>query len=580
MEAITAAVQALKSAQSPVKDALARCRFGIFGAVLISMVMNVLVLTGPFYMLQIYDRVLPGHSVSTLMAFSLLALILFIAHGCLDLIRTRLMARLGAVLDIKLADAAFNQHTQVYGQIASGSEALRDLGIVRQFLAGPAAVGLLDVPWLPLYMGIIFLLHPAIGWVAIGSAVVFLIIAVLTEWTSRGPARAAEAHRRREDQFVTDARANIDTIRGMGMISDLRRHWHGAHLNTIGATQRGSDVNTSFTVLSRNLRLIVQSSILGIGAYLAMQNELSSGALIACSIIFARALAPVDQAVAHWRTILSARQSWKSLRAVASHSTPDDDRLELRPPSRSLAVSNIAVASPDRKKMILPGVSFRLEAGDCMAVIGASGAGKSSLIRALVGSAPTVSGEIRIDGATLQQWSDEARARHIGYLAQDVQLLDGTIRQNISRFQDGVSSEAVISAAEMAGVHDLIVSLPDGYDTVVGHHGVTLSAGQKQRIGLARAVFGRPFLIILDEPNAHLDREGELALAVTLRDLRAAGSVLIVAAHRTSVLSEVNKMLLLEEGRPGVFGSKEEMLAHLAAGARKQQERGLHVVSA
>jgi ATP-binding cassette subfamily C protein len=580
MVAKTTTLQALKEPISPVKDAWALCRFGIVAAVVISMVMNVLLLTGPFYMLQIYDRVLPGHSLSTLVAFSILALILFVTHGCLDLIRTRLMARLGAVLDIKLADPAFNQHTQVFGQIPGGSEALRDLSIVRQFLAGPAAVGLLDIPWLPLYMGIIFLLHPVVGWVAIGSAVVFLIIAGLNEWTSRDPARAADAHRRREDQFVSDARANIDTVRGMGMIGDLRRHWHGAHVNSIETTQRGSDLNASFAVLSRNLRLIVQSSILGIAAYLTMQNELSSGALIACSIIFARALAPIDQAVAHWRTILAARQSWKRLRAVASDSTSDDDRLTLRPPNRSLLVSNLAVASPDRKKMILPNVSFRLEAGDCLGIIGSSGAGKSSLIRALVGSAPSVSGEIRIDGATLQQWSNEARAKHVGYLAQDVQLLDGTICQNISRFQDGVSSEAVISAAEMAGVHNLIVALPDGYDTVVGHQGVTLSAGQKQRIGLARAVFGRPFLIILDEPNAHLDREGELALAVTLRQLRAAGSVLIVAAHRTSVLSEVNKMLLLEEGRPSVFGSKDEMLAHLTAGARKQSERSIHVVSA
>jgi len=307
---------------------------------------------------------------------------------------------------------------------------------------------------------------------------------------------------------------------------------------------------------------------------------LSSGALIACSIIFARALAPVDQAVAHWRTILYARQSWIRLRSVAVQVTADEERIELRPPSRSLAVSNLAVASPDRKKMILPSVSFRLEAGDCLAVIGASGAGKSSLLRALVGSAPSVSGEIRIDGAMLQQWTNAARAKHIGYLAQDVQLLDGTIWQNISRFQHGVSSEAVISAAEMGGVHNLIVSLPDGYDTVVGHHGVTLSAGQKQRIGLARAVFDRPFFIILDEPNAHLDREGDLALGLTLRRLRAAGSIVVVAAHRAHILSEVNKMLLLEEGRPGLFGSKEEILAHLAASARKQQQGGLHVVSA
>jgi ATP-binding cassette subfamily C protein len=333
-------------------------------------------------------------------------------------------------------------------------------------------------------------------------------------------------------------------------------------------------------VISRNLRLIVQSSILGLGAYFAMQNELSSGALIACSIIFARALAPVDQAVAHWRTILSARQSWKRLGVIAPRSSAHDDRLELRKPSRSLAVSNISVGSPDQKRPILPDVSFRLEAGECLGVIGASGAGKSSLLRALVGTVRTVSGEIRVDGATLDQWSDASRAQHIGYLAQDVQLLDGSIRQNISRFQQQVSSEAVISAAEMAGVHDLILSLPDGYDTIVGVNGITLSAGQKQRLGLARAVFGQPFLVILDEPNAHLDREGELALGLVLRQLKAAGSIVVVAAHRSAVLSEVNKMLLLERDRPAVFGSKEEILAHMASFARRRHEGSLHVVSA
>ena len=580
MEAKTADPKKSKRGTSLAKAAWASCRFAVIGAVLISMVMNVLVLTGPFYMLQIYDRVLPAHSLETLIAFSILALILFVMYGAMDLIRTRLMARLGSVIDMKCADAAFDQSTALSRAGDASSYTLRDLAVVRQFLSGPAAVGLLDVPWLPFYMGLIFILHPTIGWVAIGSAVVFLIIAGLNEWTSRRPAQVAEVHARYEERFVADVRGNMDTVGGMGMVADLRRHWHGSHANTVELARNGSDLNASFAVISRNLRLIVQSSILGLGAYLTMQNELSSGALIACSIIFARALAPIDQAVAHWRGILAARQSWRRLRAITVEDPANDGRIELRTPSRSLTVSNIGIASPDRKKLILPSVSCRLEAGDCLGVIGASGAGKSSLLRALVGTTGTVSGEIRIDGATLEQWSDKARAKHIGYLAQDVQLLDGSIRQNISRFQKDAAAEAVISAAEMAGVHDLILSLPDGYDTVVGSNGVILSAGQKQRIGLARAVFAEPFLVVLDEPNAHLDRQGELALALVLRQLRAAGSIVVVAAHRSAILSEVNKMLLLEADRPGLFGSKEEILAHLAAGARKQQERPLHVVSA
>jgi ATP-binding cassette subfamily C protein len=564
---------------SLAKAAWSSCRFAIVGAVLISMVMNILVLTGPFYMLQVYDRVLPANSLATLIAFSMLALILFIAHGSLDLIRTRLMARLGTVLDMKFADVAFDQSTTRNPRDAA-SYLLRDLAILRQFLSGPAAVGLLDIPWLPFYMGLIFLLHPLVGLVAVGSAIIFLIIAGLNEWTGRRPAQSAEAHARNEEQLVSDVRANMDTVGGMGMGPDLRRHWNSAHANTVEITQSGSDLNAYYAVVTRNLRLIVQSTILGLGAYLTMQTELSSGALIACSIIFARALAPVDQAVAHWRTILAARRSWKRLAALTLPDVSKNEQTELRKPSRSLAVSKMAVGTRDGKKLILPSVSFRVEAGDCLGVIGASGAGKSSLLRTVVGASRALSGEIRIDGATLDQWSDNARAKHIGYLSQDVQLIDGTIRQNISRFQQGASSEAVITAAELAGVHELILSLPDGYDTIVGSNGMALSAGQKQRLALARAVFGQPFLVVLDEPNAHLDRHGEQALNLVLNRLRAAGSIVVVAAHRSAILSEVNKLLFLENGQPGVFGSKEEILAQVAATARKQQERELHVVSA
>ncbi len=307
---------------------------------------------------------------------------------------------------------------------------------------------------------------------------------------------------------------------------------------------------------------------------------LSSAGRVACSIIVAGALAPIDQAGSHWRTILSARQSGQRLKNLSMSSGSGEQRTELRPPRQSFVASGLVVATPDRKKIIVPSMSFRLEAGDCIAIVGASGAGKSSLIRTLVGSNAQFSGEIRIDGATLSQWSDDARSKHIGYLAQDVQLLDGTISQNISRFQRSTSSEAIIAAAETAGVHDFIVSLPDGYETIVGPHGIGLSAGQKQRLGLARAVFAKPFLVVLDEPNAHLDRAGETALVKAIEILRANRSIVAVAAHRASVLAVVNKMLLLDEGKPPQFGSKDEILARISASARISQERNLHVVGA
>lgn len=565
---------------SAVRNAISACLLGMLSAAAISMLMNLLVLTGPFYMLQIYDRVLPAHSIPTLVAFSALALILFVAYGWLDLIRTRLMTRLAAVLDLKLADAAFDGQTGRAELPSESRETLRDLATIRQFLSGPAAVGLLDIPWLPIYVAVIFLLHPVIGWISVAGAVIFLLIAALNECFSRKPLTSTDISRRREDQFVTDARNNLDTIRGMGMISDLRRHWHALHVQTIETNQSGSDINASFSVFSRTLRLIMQSSILGTGAYLAINNELSNGALVACSIIFARALAPIDQAVAHWRTILAARRSWQRLHALSADDPANDRRTELRPPQRSFVVSNLTIASPDRKKMIVPNVSFRLEAGDCLGIVGASGAGKSSLIRALVGSVLPISGELRLDGATLHQWNDKQRGKYVGYLAQDVQLLDGSIAQNIARFRANVCSDDIIAAAELAGIENLIVSLPQGYETPVGFHGIHLSAGQKQRIGLARALFGKPFLIVLDEPNAHLDREGELELMRALQRLREHGAIIVVAAHRANILAVVNKMLLLEEGRPATFGSKEQIFAQISSANKVAREGNLHVLSA
>ena len=565
-----------------IASAIARCRSGFLNAGVVSLVLNLLMLTGPFYMLQVYDRVLAAHSIPTLVAMSLLALLLLSGYGALDLIRTRLMGRMGNVLDLKLADMAFEtQANSLHAKSEAGRDALRDLGVVRQFLAGPAASGLMDVPWMPIYVGIVYLLHPVLGVMAIAASIVFIMIAALNEWTSKPLAREADGLRQQESTHIADVRTNIDSVRAMGMTGSLKDLWSATHASLLDASQSASDRNTNYSVLSKTLRLILQSSILGVGAYLVLLNELSGGALIAASIIFARALAPIDQAVAQWRTILATRRSWSNLKQAAAAYVPPAQPMPLQAARSTLDVRDLAVNTADGKHQILQPISFNAVAGDGVGLIGPSGAGKTTLLRALVGAMLPSGGEIRLDGATLDQWSESARGAQIGYLSQYVQLLDGTLAQNISRFRASADPEAIVAAAKMAGVHDLILSFPAGYETRVGSASVMLSAGQKQRVGLARAVFGKPFLVVLDEPNAHLDTAGEAALLGALRQLKAAGSIIIVAAHRSKVLDEVNKVLLVQNGRAEAFGDKDEVLNSLIAKSRQQQtERGLHVVGA
>ena len=566
---------------SVLADALGNCRLGLRGAFVFSLIMNVLLLTGPFYMLQIYDRVLTSQSLPTLAALSVLVVALLTLYGCFEFLRTRLMARVAAMLDLRLGGIAFQEAVRLGGDgaaAASSGEALRDLRGVRQFLASPAAAGLFDVPWMPAYLAVIFLLHPVLGWIAVGGSLALIVIALLNEWRGRLPSQQVMVSATQEDSFVASVRLNAETVKAMGMLGDLARLWGGHHGQVADAQRNAGDRNSGFAALSRSLRLILQSAILGVGAYLAIANELSPGALIAASIIFARALAPVDMAVAQWRTIAAARQSWHRLKTTLAKAKSDGDvATELPAPRHHVVVDRLYVGPPDQRSVIVHDVSFKLTAGEALGVIGASGSGKSTLARALVGAWPAVRGEVRLDGATLSQWDEAVLGHHIGYLPQDVHLFEGTVAENISRFRADAASEDIVAAAKLAGTHDMIVQLPEGYDTRIGAHGVTLSAGQRQRLGLARALFGDPFLIVLDEPNAHLDADGEFSLVAAIDALRAAGKIVVVIAHRKSAITKVDKLLWMANGKVSAFGPKEEVLADIRLTA--SNNGGLRVVT-
>ncbi len=549
--------------QDPFRQVLLDCRSGLIGVGLFSLIMNVLLLTGPFYMLQIYDRILPSQSIPTLLVLSLLVAGLMLVHGALDYVRSRLMTRIGSLFDLKLARPAFDLATRQ--QPGMGGDPARDLRCVRHFLMGPAAVGLFDVPWFPVYIAVVFVLHPVLGWMAIAASIALVTLAVLNASASQAPVREAMTREANEDAFINVCRYNSETVGVLGMRRDLGRIWQVEHAQLLSANRTGGDRSAFYSSSSRALRLLLQSAVLGVGAMLVIEHTLSAGALVAASITFARALAPVDMAIAQWRSVVTARQSWLRLKTRFAGTTHGDERVALGRPSETLSVDGLTVSTPNGGAIVVHAANLHLKAGDGLGIIGNSGSGKSTLVRGLLGALPTTKGDVRLDGATLSQWSEDELGAHIGYLPQDVHLFNGTVAQNIARFRQDSTSEAVIAAAKIAGVHQLILSLPDGYETLMGPSGVVLSAGQRQRVGLARAVYGQPFLVVLDEPNAHVDGEGELSLINAMRTLRAAGSIVIVVAHRRGAIAEMNKLLLMNEGRVELFGDKNTVLSQIAA---------------
>ncbi|WP_417769040.1 type I secretion system permease/ATPase [Stappia sp.] len=558
---------------SVVSEALRSLRAALAGTGGLSLLINLLMLTGPLFMLQVYDRVLASGSVPTLVVLGGLTAVLFVFFGLLEMLRGRILSRLGQRVDARLSAIAYrvsNRLPLVLGQRGEVVRPVQDLDALRHFLSGAGPSAIFDLPWMPVYLAIVYLFHPVLGYVAVAGALVICALIALNEAFSRGPAAEAAREGALRSAHVETGRRNAEAVRAMGMGEALQSRWEEANDRFLVKQRIATDRMTLFGSTIKAFRFLLQSTILGVGAWLAIGQEITPGVMIAASILTSRALAPVEQAVGHWRGFVTARQGLARLRQTLGDETLAEPRLTLPLPEKSLKLEQVFCAPVGLREPLVHGVSFALNAGDGLGIIGPSGSGKSTLARAIVGVVPAMRGAVRLDGAELSQWPDERIARFIGYLPQDIQLFEGTIAENIARFDTQARDEDVIEAAKLAQVHDMIVGLPDGYNMQIGGAGLTLSGGQRQRIALARALYRNPFLVVLDEPNSNLDAEGEAALTQAVAALRQKGSIVIVIAHRPSAIAAVDTILLLQEGRVVTLGPKAEVMKKIIAPARQQ----------
>lgn len=536
------------------------------GVALISGILNVLMLTGSFYMLEIYDRVVPSRSIPTLLALTLFVIILYAFQGFFEFVRSRVLVRVGASVDQAVSGKVFSALIRlplIRNNGGDGLLPLRDLDQIRGFLAGSGLPAFFDLPWVPLYLGICFLFHPLIGITATAGSIFLFSLTLLTELLSKSATKATAGHATERFAFAEAARRNADVVQALGLSKRLASNWQETNDRYVLSQLLSSNISGGLGTLAKSFRMLLQSLVLGLGAYLVIQDQATSGIIIAASILTSRALAPIDLAIANWKMFVGARQSWRRITELLQAVPEAPKRLQLPAPHRDVAVELASVAPPSESRLVVRDVSFSLKAGGGLGVIGPSASGKSSLVKALVGVWTPARGKIRIDGATLDQWSPEMLGRHIGYLPQDVELFSTTVAQNIARFDDNVDANAVIEAAQAAGAHELITRFADGYETQVGQGGRVLSAGQRQRIALARALYGNPFLVVLDEPNSNLDAEGEAALTQALLGVRARGGVVVVVAHRLSALAGVDWIIVMNDGRIQSHGAKDEILGKM-----------------
>lgn len=554
------------------KFASVRKAFVVVG--ILSCAVNLLMLTGPLFMLQVYDRVLASQSVPTLLALLLLAIGLYLMMGLFDFLRVRVLSRTSHWLDDGLSPMAYRSWmVRSLSGHAPGYRPVQDLTIVRGFLSSPTVLALFDLPWFPFYILVVYFLHFQLGLLATVGAIVVIILALLNEWFSARTVQQSAQADIVENRFIDLAQKNADSVLAMGMLSNTMKTWLGLRQHALAQQQIGSERSEGFTATSKAFRMLLQSCILALGAYLAIKQEISGGAIVAASIIAGRALAPIDQTIGGWRMIKRARLAYKRLSEYLERDAQAaENNVQLPDPKGFISVENVVKYAPNpelgaEKRMILGGLHFTLEPGDGLGVIGPSASGKSSLAKLLVGLWMPDQGKIRIDGATFEQWDLDRLGSHIGYLPQQVELLTGTIAQNISRFELEADHEDIIEAAQMADVHNMILSFPDGYATNVDSANSPLTGGQLQRIALARAIYKKPRLVVLDEPNSNLDTNGDIALANTIAALRQDGSVVVVMAHRPSAIAAVDKVLMLNGGRMVEFGDKAEVLQKVTVSA-------------
>jgi len=555
---------------SDLAAAVRGCRDGFVGIGIFSGMANVLMLTGPLFMLQVYDRVLTSRSHETLLALIFLVAGLYIFLAIFDFIRSRVAARLGTYLDRLVNRRLFSIWTQQAALKRQGVsiQPLQDFQQVRQFLSGNGVMALFDLPWVPVYLAFIFFLHWTLGLVAFAGAILAVGLAVLNDRATSKHLEKANGANVRSNNVALAAQRNAEVLGAMGMEQGLYQTWREGQEVASKLHLTANDRGAGFTSGTKSLRMFLQSLMLGVGALLAIEQIVTPGVMIAASIIMGRALAPIDQTVGNWKGITTARQAYKRLLGLFDVLAPEAVKTDLPEPQGAVSVMDVRLSHPETSRLILDGLRFAVSPGQAVGVIGPSASGKSSLARLLVGVWRPSAGEVRLDGATFDQWDREKVGRWIGYLPQDVELFSGTVKDNIARFQREADDASVVNAAQMAGVHEMILKLPNGYETQIGEDGAILSGGQRQRIGLARAFFGNPKLIVLDEPNASLDNEGDLALKRAIEGAKQSGQTVFVMAHRPSAIAAVDLILMIKDGRQVAFGPKDEVLKHVTENQR------------
>ena len=550
------------------RDALTRalvgCRRVWGGVALFSACLNVLMLAVPLYMMQVYDRVLTTGSVDTLLALTAMVAAALVVFGLLEALRGRVLARAGAWLDRELGSPVLAGAVAAALRAGGGvsAQGLRDLAAVRGYLGGPGVMPLFDAPWAPVFLGIVFLVHPVLGWIGLGGALALFGCAVLNDVATRKKLTEANGAAAGALNAADAAIRNADAIAAMGMLPALARRWREAGARGLRLQTSASDASGSISALAKVLRFGLQVAMLGVGAWLVLGHEMSPGGMIAAAVILARGLAPVEQLITAWRALVGARTAWRRLRELMEHAPDHEGGTALPRPAGRVEAEKVGYLPPGVREPVLRQVSLRLDPGETLGIVGPSGAGKTTLVRLLVGSLAPTAGHVRLDGADLTAWPDADRGRYVGYLPQTVELFAGTVRDNIARLGE-TEDEAVVAAAERAGAHEVILGLPGGYDTPIGEGGVPISGGQRQRIALARAVFGEPPLLVLDEPNAHLDAEGEQALVAAVVGMGEQGVTVVLIAQRPGVMAQVDKILVLQAGSVTAFGPREEVLAAL-----------------
>lgn len=552
---------------SEIRRAIAACRSAFMATAVFSFFLNLLMLVVPLYMLQVFDRVLASRSVATLLMLTLIAGFMLLILGLLETVRARVLVRTGVKFEGLLKDrvfaAVFERKLGAPG--STRTQGLLDLDTIRQFLTGAGLFAFLDAPWAPIFIVVIFLLHPWLGSAALVGALVLLALALANEALTGRPLRAASEQAIKANNFAEASLENAEVLKAMGMLGGIRRRWDEYRLVTVGYQARASDRAGVVLAGTKFFRLYLQILMLGIGAYLVLEQAITPGAMIASAILLGRALAPVELAVSNWRGFVGARAAFGRMTELLAAVPAESSNMSLPKPEGRVEFEQVIAVAPggDAASPILRGISFQLMPGEALGVIGPTAAGKSSLARLLVGVWPTLRGSVRLDGVDVYEWSRGDLGRHIGYQPQEVALFDGTIAENIARFGE-IDSDAVIKAARLARVHELILRLPQGYDTRIGADGHVLSGGQCQRIGLARALYGDPVLIVLDEPNANLDVPGEQALLECVAELKEAGCTLVIIAHRPSILASVDYILYLNNGLIGTLAPRDEVVANFA----------------